>query len=192
MIRRTPLACLLATSLIAGCADPAPVPAATVPPPRDPAPVPAATVAPPRDAPARTHAEAAAPAMATPDGAWIESGPEGAPVAAWGAPASEAVLRLHCDDDAGRIVLAREAHALPEDVRVLTLEADGIRMDFPAERVPTTLGADLVTRIALDAPALDRLLATPRLALITGTETLQVGAPGRALRPVLEACRARH
>ncbi|GAB2510525.1 hypothetical protein [Lysobacter humi (ex Lee et al. 2017)] len=183
-------ACLALTCLLAACTAPAPpaAPAAAIAPgPAAPAPVAPAPVA------VHTHAEAdATPAAAPSGGQWFEGRADGAPFAAWGAPASEAVLRLECDDDAGRIVLTREAHALPGDVRILTLEADGVRMDFPAERVATTLGADLVTRIALDAPALDRLLATPRLAVITGDETLHVDAPGRALRPVLDACRARH
>lgn len=194
MVRSLMSACIVLTSLSAGCSGPTSTapPAAAIAPGATAPRGPEADVAPaPRAVPAAAGTDAGASATAR-AGRWVESRREGAPVAAWGAPASEAVLRLHCDEESGRIVLTREALALREDVGIITLEADGVRMDFPAERIPTPLGADLVTRIALDAPALDRLLATPRLAVITGDDTLQVDAPGPALRPVLEACRARH
>lgn len=179
------IAMLIATG---GCADPAPIPlagdrqvaGADHRGERAPDPARTARLRPP------STAAAASP------GQWIRGGDPDAPMALWGAPASEAVLTMRCDGESGRIVLEREAHALPDDVRILTLEADGVRMQYPAERVPTELGASLVTRIALDAPVLDRLLVTPGLAVVTGPETLRTGAPGPALGPVLEACRARH
>jgi hypothetical protein len=111
------------------------------------------------------------------------------PRAVWGAPDSEAVLSFACDGEAGRIRLEREAIAIGEDVRLLTIEADGTRVDYPVERLQNTLGPYLATAIALDAAILDRLLGARSMAVVAGSERLAVAAPGAALKAVVDACR---
>jgi hypothetical protein len=123
-----------------------------------------------------------------PAGRWLlqESHP---PRAVWGAPGSEGVLLLSCDPAAGQLLLERQAPGAPEDIRVLTLQADGVRMDYPAHRVETPLAPMLATRIALDAPILDRLLMAGRMTVAAGGDVVATTAPGAPLRAVVEACR---
>lgn len=134
------------------------------------------------------HAVTRGDASAPPAGRWLlqESYP---PRAVWGAPDSEGVLQLSCDPASGQLLLERQAVDVPEDVRVLTLQADGVRMDYPAERVETALAPMLATRIALDAPLLDRLLIATRMTVAAGKDVVTTTAPGPSLRAVVEACR---
>ena len=66
-------------------------------------------------------------------------------------PDSEGILGFHCDSANAQLVLERQAVGVPTDVRLVTIEADGTRMDYPAERADTALAPVLVTPIALDA-----------------------------------------
>jgi hypothetical protein len=135
----------------------------------------------PAHAPA-THGEA------TGSGRWHlqESDP---PRAAWGVPDSEGMLTLGCDRAGARLVLERQAIGVPDDVRVVVVEADGVRMDYPAERREDALAPVLVTRIALDAPIVDRLLMARRMVVTAGSDAIATTAPGDALRAVVDACR---
>jgi hypothetical protein len=99
------------------------------------------------------------------------------------------MLVLACDRAAGQLVLERQAIGVPDDVRVVTLDADGVRMDYPAERREDALAPVLVTRVALDAPILDRLLMAQRVVFTAGTDTIATTAPGPSLRAVVDACR---
>lgn len=121
-------------------------------------------------------------------GRWFlqESDP---PTAAWGVPGSEGMLTIGCDRAGGQLLLERQAVGVPDDVRVVVLDADGVRMDYPAERRETTLAPMLVTRVALDAPILDRLLGAQRMRVVAGDDVIATRAPGHALRAVVEACR---
>lgn len=158
--------------------------------------------APARAAPraaAQDAADPAAPLMAMPQGdaalaaaaaggRWMlqESDP---PRAVWGVPDSEAMLSLGCERGSGQLLLERQAIGVGHDVRVLSLEADDLRMDYPAERVDGALAPLLVTRIALDAPILDRLMIAARMAVVAGDDAIATTAPGASLRAVVDACR---
>jgi hypothetical protein len=72
---------------------------------------------------------------------------------------------------------------------VVVVEADGVRMDYPAERREDALAPVLVTRIALDAPIVDRLLMARRMVVTAGSDAIATTAPGDALRAVVDACR---
>ena len=144
---------------------------------------------PPRPAPdALSPDPTAADAGAAPVGTWHlqESFP---PRAVWGVPAGEGMLSLGCDRAAAQLVLERQAIGVPDGIRVVTLDADGVRMDFPAERRDDALAPVLVTRIALDAPIVDRLLLARRAAFGAGTDTITTTAPGASLQAVVDACR---
>ena len=123
-----------------------------------------------------------------PTGRWVLQKSE-PPRAVWGARDSEGVLAFACDAQRQRLVLEREAVGVPDHVRLVSIEADGTRVDYPAERVDATLAPQLVTRIALDAPIVDRLLGARRMAVSAGADAIVADAPGIALRPVVDACR---
>lgn len=133
--------------------------------------------------PARTSGD-----TAPPPGAWTlqESDPPGA---AWGPPGGEGVLAFRCDRTGTKLVLDRQAVGVADDVRQVTLEADGTRIDYPAERADTTLAPQLQVRIALDATIVDRLLAARRMSVVAGDDTIHAPAPGESLRAVVDACR---
>lgn len=126
----------------------------------------------------------------TPDatGQWRlqESDP---PRASWGMPGREDQLTFSCDRASERIVLQRRASEVPGDMRVLAIDADGVRVDYPAERTETASTPRLSTRIALDAPILDRLLIAQRMAVSAGDDRIVTAAPGESLRAVVDACR---
>lgn len=173
---------------IAGCTGPDPAGVAAGSPDTG-----AAPLVPP--APPVTLADATAaadPAPPMPRGRWFLQGGDDDPRAVWGVPDSEGTLMLRCDHDQGRLVLEREATGLPAHARLLAIEADGTRMNYPAERVDTGLGTSLVTSIALDAPILDRMLTASRLTVQAGDSTLVTTSPATVLAPVVAACRARY
>lgn len=130
-------------------------------------------------APAATSATAA--------GRWFlqESHP---PRAVWGVPASEGMLTFSCDRANAQLVLERQAIGVADDVRLLSIDADGTRMDYPAERMDRALAPVLVTPIALDAPILDRMLIAQRLVVTAGDDAITTVAPGPSLRAVVDAC----
>lgn len=185
------LGCTFATLGLAGCGrapDPATAPASLAAPPRDAAPrtgagTPAAAAPSVNGGPAPTSGESTPP-----PGAWAlqESDP---PRAAWGAPDSESVLGFGCDRARGKLVLEREAVGVADDVRVVTIDADGTRVDYPAERVDATLAPQLVVRIALDATIVDRLLGARHISVAAGGDTVHAPGPGGSLRAVVDACR---
>lgn len=141
-----------------------------------------------RPADALMPADAALSDGATPAGQWHlqESYP---PRAVWGVPASEGQLDFACDRAQGQLVMTRHAVGVPDGVRLVSLEADGTRMDYPAERRDTALAPMLVTPIALDAPIVDRLLVARRMVVTAGSDAIVTTAPGEALRAVVDACR---
>lgn len=182
-----PLVSVLVLLLAAtGCTPSPPGPQADAPAPAVPR------------AAAQDAADPAAPLMAMPlgdashataaGGRWMlqESDP---PRAVWGVPDSEAMLSLGCERGSGQLLLERQAIGVGDDVRVLGLEADDLRMDYPAERVDGVLAPLLVTRIALDAPILDRLMIAARMAVVAGDDAIATTAPGASLRAVVDACR---
>jgi hypothetical protein len=155
------------------------------------------------ETPAETPAVRTAPAVAPlPDAAGIapplreDAAPVGqwfvqdGPVAAWGVPNSEAVLSFACDGAGGDVVMTREAIGVSAEVGVITLDADGLRRCLPAVRKVTELGPQLIARIPVRDPLLDRLRTATRLRVQAGGDTLLTSAPGAALARVLDACRA--
>lgn len=179
------LACTLLATVASGCArDPVPS--------TEPVAGPAERGAPGRVVAGTLGESASTAAAPIASGRWFLRDDPTAPSAIWGAPHSEAVLSLTCDAREGRIVLEREAIGIPADTRLLAIDADGTRMDYPAEYVPTTLGANLVTSIALDAPILDRMLGASQLSVTAGGETLVTASPRQVLASVVETCRAHH
>lgn len=178
------LACIVAALGLAACTrapDPAP-PADATPATRGEAPSPAAPAPPKRDAAPPTSGET------TPPGAWSvqESDP---PRAVWGPPDSEGLLGFGCDRAAGKLLLDRPAVGVADDVRLVSIDADGTRIDYPAERVDPVLAPLLVVRIALDATIVDRLLQARRVTVIAGGDAIHAPAPGGSLRAVVDACR---
>ena len=130
----------------------------------------------------------AASTSASGEGAWLlqETYP---PRAVWGSPASEGQLAFSCDPMRGQLVLARHAVGVPADVRQLSIDADGTRVEYPAERREDALAPVLSTTIALDAPILDRMLVADRLVVAAGPDAIATGFPGPSLRAVVDACR---
>ncbi len=179
------LAVAMLAAMAGGCA-PAPEsglrPPATSPSDEDEAPRTART---PANADLASFASPATSGTAA--GQWFlqESHP---PRAVWGAPASEGALTFSCDLASAQLVLHRQAVGVAEDVRLVSIDADGTRMDYPAERVDTALSPMLVTTIALDAPILDRMLIAQRLVVTAGDDAIATVAPGPALRAVVDAC----
>lgn len=141
---------------------------------------------PPANADLAAMPAAATSAMAT--GQWFlqESDP---PRAVWGVPASEGMLSFSCDRANAQLLLERQAIGVPDDVRLVSIDADGTRMDYPAERTDAALAPVLVTPIALDAPILDRMLMARRMAVTAGADVIATVAPGPSLRAVVDACR---
>lgn len=189
------LACTVAALWLAGCTrapDPAPPRAALAPAPPDVAPRTRGEAS-ATDAPALPMRDAASPTSGEtpPPGAWSvqESDP---PRAVWGPPDSEALLGFGCDRAGGKLLLDRQAVGVGDDVRLVTIDADGTRIDYPAERVDTVLAPLLVVRIALDATIVDRLLQARRMTVTAGGDTIHAPAPGGSLRAVVDGCRRDH
>ena len=143
----------------------------------------------PRAADAIATPAVAAPTSGTAAGRWLlqESDP---PRAVWGVPASVGMLAFSCDRANGQLVLERQAVGVPEHVRLVSIDADGTRMDYPAKRVDATLAPLLVTPIALDAPILDRMLIARAVVVTAGTDAIATVAPGASLQAVVDACRS--
>lgn len=131
---------------------------------------------------------AARPGGPVPAGDWLVLGSE-PPRAAWGARASETALTFSCDHRDQRLLLERAAARVPDSVRTVSIEADGTRMEYPAERREATPAPNLVTAIALDAPIIDRLLLARGMTVTAGDDAIATTAPGDALRAVVDACR---
>lgn len=183
------LACTLAALSLAGCTrapDQAPAPDALASSARDAAPPsPADSDAPALPMPGRPTPTSG---EAVPPGAWSlqESDP---PRAVWGPPDSEGILGFGCERAGGKLLLDRQAVGVGDDVRLVSIEADGTRIDYPAERVDAVLAPLLLVRIAPDAAIVDRLLQARRMAVTAGGDTIHAPAPGGSLRAVVEACR---
>lgn len=111
------------------------------------------------------------------------------PTATWGVPDSEGILTFSCDRGRRQLVMQRQATGVADGVRMVSLDADGTRMDYPAERIEATLAPAMVTPIALDAPILDRLLAARRIRIVAGGDAVVAAGPGAALAAVVDACR---
>lgn len=176
---------MLAALSLAGCADSAAPGDATG---RAPRAVASAAEGPGRPVPARAPEQASPPAA---QGAarWFAAPAGGAGAgAAWGVPDSEPMLSASCEPGS-RLRIERSAEGLPASLRLVTIEADGTAMAYPAERVETTLGAVLVTRLALDAPMLDRMLDAATVTLHAGDDALVMTGTGAALRRLVAACR---
>ena len=129
-----------------------------------------------------------ATAATTPDGRWQLRGTGIRSQAVWTA-GGEPLLWLRCDHGDPVLVLRVAPAQLSTGADQVTLVADGTGMDYPVAR-----GADrgLSSRIALDAPILDRMLVARRFAVFAGGRTLATGSPGEALVRVVRACRALH
>jgi hypothetical protein len=109
--------------------------------------------------------------------------------AVWTAGNGEPRAWLRCDRGDPVLVLRIAPSVLPQEVDQVILGADGTEMDYPATRGPAP---GLASRIALDAPILDRMLVAQRFTISAGGRTLATGSPGTALARVVRACRALH
>ena len=98
-------------------------------------------------------------------------------------------VSLHCDQGDPVLLLRVDAGPLPHPPARITLQADGTAMDYPVSRAPDGVPG---SRIALDAPILDRMLVARRFAVSAGGRTLATGSPGAALVRVAGTCRALH
>src|SRR5690349_17794071 len=108
------------------------------------------------------------------DGRWQLRGSGIRAQAVWTARDGEPRVWLRCDPgDPVLDLRIAPAQVVPGDGQV-TLLADGTGMDYPVAR-----GADraLSSRIALDAPILDRMLVARRFAVSAGGRTLATGSP---------------
>lgn len=190
MDRRLPPAIALACLVFVAACAPAPESAVSAGPTSASASTENAAPATRANAPRAPDADVrpAAPTSGTAAGRWFlqESDP---PRAVWGVPASEGMLTFSCDRANAQIVLERLAVGVPEDVRVVSIDADGTRMDYPAERADAALAPVLVTAIAPDAPILDRMLMARSLVVTAGTDAIATVAPGASLQAVVDACR---
>jgi hypothetical protein len=109
--------------------------------------------------------------------------------AVWAGSNGQPSAWLRCDRGDPVLVLRIAPAQLPRDTEQVTLDADGTGMDYPVSRA----GAPgLASRIALDAPILDRMLVARRFTVTAGPQTLATGSPGTALARVVRACRALH
>jgi hypothetical protein len=140
-------------------------------------------------------ATAALPALApvgaggaVPDGRWRLRGRGIGAEAIWTARPDAPHLRLRCDQGDPVLVLEIGPSTLPRSASQVRLVADATGMEYPMQRD----GSKLVSRIALDAPILDRMLLAQRFAVSAGGITVVTGAPGDALAHVVRTCRALH
>ncbi|TZF91431.1 hypothetical protein [Cognatilysobacter lacus] len=101
----------------------------------------------------------------------------------------EARVSLRCERGDPVLLLRIAAGLLPPDPTQVTLVADGTGMDYP---VVHSEGQALTSRIALDAPILDRMLAAHDFEVSARGRTLATGSPGDALARVVSACRDLH
>lgn len=122
------------------------------------------------------------------DARWQPRGDGTSAQAAWRMPDGGGVT-LQCDRGDARILLRVDAGVLPAGLDKLTLVADGVGMDYPLDRSGS---GGYVSRIALDAPILDRILLAQAFSLQGGGRTVQTGVPGDALARVVRACRELH
>ncbi|GAB1596722.1 hypothetical protein [Lysobacter claricitrinus] len=109
--------------------------------------------------------------------------------AAWLAPSGDAGVIMQCDRGDPRVLLRIDASILPDELQQVTLIADGIGMEYPLER--TTAGG-YRSKIALDAPILDRMLLARSFTLYGGGRAVRTGVPGDALARVVRTCRELH
>ncbi|HZX80735.1 MAG TPA: hypothetical protein VFE72_07285 [Lysobacter sp.] len=101
-------------------------------------------------------------------------------------------IEFRCDAAEPRILLRLAGDRLPLRLPQVTLVADGIAMPYPVERSGNDVRPGFVTRIALDAPILDRMLVARAFTLTAGERSVATGVPGDALARVVRACRAHH
>ena len=111
--------------------------------------------------------------------------------ARWTAPDGLRV-ELRCDAAESRIVLRLSGDHLPSRLSQVMLIADGIAMAYPADRTGGDARPAFLTRIALDAPILDRMLVARAFTLRAGERAVATGVPGDALARVVRACRAHY
>ncbi|HEY4560229.1 MAG TPA: hypothetical protein VIG54_05770 [Lysobacter sp.] len=127
----------------------------------------------------------------TPDDRWRPHGNGLQAQARWTARDGLRV-QLQCDPGEPRVVLRLSGDHLPSKLPQLLLAADGTAVAYPVERTGVGARPAFVTRIALDAPILDRMLVARAFALKLGERTVAAGVPGGALARVVRACRAHH
>ena len=131
---------------------------------------------------------ATAGAVVADDARWRARGDGIGAQAAWrGAAGTGATLQ--CEQGDARLLLRIDRAVLPAGLEKITLIADGTGMDYPVERANA---GGYVSKIALDAPILDRMLLARAFTLQGGGRSLQTGIPGEALARVVRACRAHH
>jgi hypothetical protein len=131
---------------------------------------------------------APATAAVSADGRWQLRGSGIRAEAVWTARDGAPRLRLACDHGDPVLVLHVAPAQLPRADQV-ALVADGTGMDYPLSR---DADRSLSSRIALDAPILDRMLVARRFEVSAGGRTLATGSPGAALVRLVRACRALH
>lgn len=127
----------------------------------------------------------------TPDARWRQYGDGLQAQARWTAR-DGLRIQVQCDPGDPRIVLRLAGDHLPSKLPQLVLVADGTAVPYPVERTGVGTRPAFVTRIALDAPILDRMLVARSFALKLGDRTVASGVPGSALASVVRACRAHH
>jgi hypothetical protein len=128
------------------------------------------------------------PAAAAADGRWRVRGAGIGTSAVWTTTDGGAWVSVHCDQGDPVLILRIDAGKGVRSPTQIMLRADGTGMEYPIARTD----GHLASRIALDAPILDRMLVARRFDLATNGLTLATGAPGEPLARVVRACRALH
>ncbi|MGY4514916.1 hypothetical protein ACVWWW_000484 [Lysobacter sp. HA18] len=122
-------------------------------------------------------------------GHWQARGDGVGAQAAWRIPPGDSGITLQCDHGDPRVLLRIDGSVLPSDLQQVSLIADGIGMEYPLER---SAAGGYRSKIALDAPILDRMLVAKSFTLFGGGRAVRTGVPGDALARVVRACRELH
>ena len=109
--------------------------------------------------------------------------------AAWQPAIGSGGVIMQCDRGDPRMVLRIDPDLLPSGLQQITLVADSIGVEYPVER---TGEGGYVSKIALDAPILDRMLVARSFPLGGGGRRVKTGMPGAAVARVVRACREFH
>lgn len=101
-------------------------------------------------------------------------------------------ISVRCERGDPMVMLRITAPGLTPGLQRVTLVVDGLQMDYPVSKSGTTVAPSLESRIALDAPVLDRMLVARRFGVAAGGLHHAAGTPGPALARVVRDCRGLH
>ncbi|GAB6195917.1 hypothetical protein PAGU2595_012230 [Lysobacter xanthus] len=125
-------------------------------------------------------------------GRWAIRGDGPSMQAVWQPPRPARRLWMRCDRGDPVLLLQIDAAGLPAGLQHVVLVADGLRIDYPVQKASLAGVPVFDSRIALDAPVLDRMLVAHRFAIDGGGRVEAVGTPGLALARLVRACRELH